>query len=453
MAFRRGEAALRPYWGIIPATWWLVKQTMAFDEAKIYVRSGDGGNGIITFRREKYVPRGGPSGGDGGRGGNVVLRVDPKMHTLAFFERRSHFKANPGGRGGRSDMTGASAPDLVIDVPAGTVVRDAQTGAVLADLVHPNDKIVILKGGRGGRGNARFATASRQAPRIAEKGEPGEERWLTLELKLIADVGIIGVPNAGKSTLLSVVSNAKPKIAEYPFTTLEPNLGVVIYDDRDLVFADIPGLVEGAHKGVGLGHSFLRHIQRTRLLIHLLNGTGDAVLADYSQINSELALYDERLTQKPQLVVFNKMDLPEAQSAWPQVKEALQQRGVEAMAISAATQQNTRELVQRVFQMIATLPDKTLTEPITELPVYDLSEHETAFAVVRIDSHAFRVTGKRIERAAAMTYWDHEEAILRFQKILEVSGIAKTLLEAGIQPGDTVYIGKHELEWADEESF
>src|SRR5690606_5440869 len=277
------------------------------DQVKIYVRSGDGGDGIVAFRREKYVPMGGPAGGDGGKGGDVVLVVDPGLNSLAPFQRGIHFKAKHGQRGGSARKTGASAPDLEVRVPPGTIVRDAASGAVLADLVHAGDRVVVAKGGRGGRGNQHFATSSNQAPRMAEKGEPGEERWLILELRLIADVGIVGVPNAGKSTLLSVISNARPKIADYPFTTrepslgvvggppagtspllsvistarpkiadypfttLEPNLGVVVYDDQDLVVADIPGLVEGAHMGVGLGHSFLRHVQRTRLLIHLLN--------------------------------------------------------------------------------------------------------------------------------------------------------------------------------------
>jgi GTP-binding protein len=423
---------------------------MAFDETKIYVRSGDGGDGMMSFRREKYVPHGGPSGGDGGNGGDVVLRVDTKLHTLVAFQRRVHFKAKAGGRGGSANKTGASASPLVVNVPPGTVVRDAETGAVLGDLVRPDDEVVVVKGGRGGRGNSRFVSASNQAPRIAERGEPGVERWLKLELKLIADVGLVGVPNAGKSTLLSVVSNAKPKIAAYPFTTLEPNLGVVIHDNHDLVFADIPGLIEGAHMGVGLGHSFLRHVQRTRLLIHMLDGATDTVLADYSQINTELALFDENLGEKPQIVVFNKIDLPDAQARWPEVQRALLQRGVEVIPISAATHQNTGDLVKRVFQVMSTLPDEIFTEPVTERPVYDLSDDEMAFDVTRKGTNGFRVSGRRIERAAAMTYWDYEEAVARFQQILETLGVSRALEEAGVQPGDTVYIGNHELEWSDE---
>lgn len=417
------------------------------DEAKIFVSSGKGGDGLMNFRREKYVPRGGPAGGDGGHGGSVVLKVGPKLNTLAFFQHHMHFRAEDGKRGGSSNKTGATAPPLEVAVPPGTVVRDAESGALLADLVRVGDSVVVVRGGRGGRGNARFATSSNQAPRYAEKGEPGEERWLKLELKLIADVGIVGVPNAGKSTLLSVISNARPKIADYPFTTLEPNLGVVLYDDRDLVVADIPGLVEGAHLGVGLGHAFLRHVQRTRVLIHLLNGANDDPLADYNQINMELSLYDESLRGKPQIVVFNKMDLPEAQAHWEKIEADLKSRGIQAMAVSAATQQNIRDLVQRVFQVIAALPEEEPEQ--AEMQIYELPENEFAFTISRGDDGSFRVSGKRIERAAAMTYWDYDEAVLRFQNILETLGISAALEKAGVQVGDSVFIGDFELEWSE----
>lgn len=422
---------------------------MAFDEAKIYVRSGNGGDGLVSFRREKYVPRGGPSGGDGGRGGDVILRVNPKLNTLSVFQKKVHFKAKHGQSGGSALKTGASAENLIIDVPPGTVIRAVETKAVLGDLVHPGEEVVVARGGRGGRGNARFANASNQAPRIAEKGAPGEERWLTLELKLIADVGLVGIPNAGKSTLLSVVSNARPKIAAYPFTTLEPNLGVVTYDGNELVFADIPGLIEGAHMGVGLGHSFLRHVQRTRMLVQVLDGASENVLADYSQINSELALYDERLSERPQIVVFNKIDLPEAQERWPEVEAALNARGVEVMAISAVTQKHIRQLVQRVFETAVDLPRPEIAEPIVELPVYELEDSDLTFNIIREEEGLYRVSGRRIERAANMTYWDYDEAVLRFQDILATLGITKALEDAGVKPGDTVYIGEHELEWSD----
>jgi GTP-binding protein len=422
---------------------------MAFDEAKIYVRSGDGGDGMVSFRREKYVPRGGPSGGDGGGGGDVILRVNHRQNTLSYFQKKVHFKADFGKRGGSTDKTGASADDLIVEVPPGVVVHDAETGQILADLVRRGDEIVVVKGGRGGRGNARFASASNQAPRIAEKGEPGEERWLRLELKLIADVGLVGVPNAGKSTLLSVVSAAKPKIANYPFTTLEPNLGVVTYDDSELVFADIPGLIEGAHMGVGLGYSFLRHIQRTRVLVHLLDGSSENPLADFSQINSEMALFDDSLAQKPQIVVYNKIDLPSASERWSEIETELKQRGVHAMAISAVTQQNTQQLVQRVFQLMSTLPEPEYLHPMTESPVYELPEDALTFDVIHEEDGIFRIKGKRVERAAAMTYWEYEDAVLRFQDILETLGVSKALQDAGVKVGDTVYIGDHELEWAD----
>jgi GTP-binding protein len=417
------------------------------DKVKIYVESGAGGNGTVAFRREKYVPKGGPAGGDGGRGGDVILRVNPALNTLSAFSRKVHFKAARGENGMGSNKTGSSAAHVTIDVPPGTVVRDAETEDVLADLVEPGETVVVAKGGRGGRGNQHFATSRRQAPRMAEKGEPGEERWLILELKLIADVGIVGVPNAGKSTLLSVISNAKPKIADYPFTTLEPNLGVVIYDNRDVVVADIPGLVEGANRGVGLGHSFLRHVQRTKLLIHLLNGASEDPLADFNQINVELALYDERLKDRPQIVVFNKMDLPDAQQKWVDIEPKLRALGYEPMAISGAAQQGVDKLIGRMFETLDSLPktSKTVETPIYMLP----DEDEKLFWIDRDDEGILTVHGKRIERAAAMTYWENEEAVMRFQRILDALGIAAALREAGVEEGDTVVIGKHELEWSD----
>ncbi len=421
---------------------------MFVDEAKILVKSGDGGDGMIAFRREKYVPHGGPAGGDGGKGGDVILKVNPNLNTLAFFYNQNRFRAERGGKGGSSNKTGANAPDLEIEVPAGTVVRDADSGELLADLTQAGERFIAAKGGRGGKGNSRFVTPANRAPRIAEKGAPGEERWLKLELKLIADVGIVGVPNAGKSTFLSVISNARPKIAPYPFTTLEPNLGVVIYDHRDLVFADIPGLIEGAHMGVGLGHSFLRHVARTRVLIHLLNGESDDPVADYNQINTELTLYDEALAQKPQIVVLNKLDLPAVAERWPQIEAALAKRGVQALAISAMTRQGVQQVVQRAFEAVAQLP--AVQDPLNdELPVYELPTAEPIFTIERDSSGSFIVKGKRIERAASMTYWDHDESIMRFQKILEALGITEALQQAGVKVGDTVFIGDFELEWSD----
>lgn len=421
---------------------------MLVDEAKIFVASGKGGDGIIAFRREKYVPRGGPSGGDGGRGGDVIVRADSKLNTLYYFRKQVHFKAKPGSSGGSSNKTGADADPLIVRVPVGTVVRDAETGGLIADLVRDEAEITVARGGRGGKGNSHFKSSANQAPRIAEKGEPSVERWITLELKMIADVGLVGVPNAGKSTLLSVISNAKPKIADYPFTTLEPNLGTVIYDNLDLVVADIPGLIEGAHEGIGLGHSFLRHVQRTRLIIHVLDGASDDPIADYNQITTELALYDERLAERPEIVVVNKMDMPEVREYWELLKEQLEKRGVEnPMAISALTRENITPLIQRVFEMMANLPEAE-TEESTEVPVYELEESDMSFDV-EVEDGIYYVTGERIERAAAMTYWDYEEAVNRFQKTLEILGVSEALEKSGVKSGDTVFIGEFELEWSE----
>src|SRR5512133_66660 len=326
---------------------------MFVDEARIFVRSGKGGDGMVHFHREKYVNRGGPDGGDGGRGGDVFLEVKLALNTLANFRHTSRFLAPDGGKGGPNNMSGRGAKDLSIPVPPGTLVYDDATGELLADLVEPGQRLLVAKGGRGGRGNQHFATPSRQAPRIAEKGEPGEEKFLRLELKLIADVGLVGMPNAGKSSLLAAVSNATPKIADYPFTTLEPNLGVVELDpDTTMVLADIPGLIEGAHMGVGLGDAFLRHIQRTRVLIHLLDGLAEDPLADFSQINSELALFDPALADKSQVVGFNKMDMPEAQAHWPRVKAELEQRGYDVLPISALTRENLKPLLWKAHELL-----------------------------------------------------------------------------------------------------
>ena len=421
---------------------------MLVDEAKIFVASGKGGDGMVSFRREKYVPRGGPSGGDGGRGGDVILKANDNMNTLYAFQKSVHFKAKPGGKGGSSNKTGAAAEQLIVHVPAGTLIRDAETGGLIADLVSPESEAVVVRGGRGGRGNARFKTAANQAPRLAEKGEPGSERWITLELKLIADVSLVGVPNAGKSTLLSVVSNAKPKIAEYPFTTLEPNLGTVIYDNKDLVFADIPGLIEGAHLGIGLGHAFLRHVQRTSLIVHLLDGAADDPLADYNQIRAELALYDEKLAQRPEIVVVNKVDVPEAREYLDLLTESLAERGIDSpLAISALTRENVNRLIQRVFELAASLPPRS-EETQAEAPVYELDDADLSFEL-EVNDGVYYVSGDRIERAAAMTYWDYDEAVSRFQKTLEALGVVAALESAGVQSGDTVFIGDFELEWSE----
>jgi GTP-binding protein len=325
------------------------------------------------------------------------------------------------------------------------MIHDADTGEFVADLVEDGQRVLVVKGGRGGRGNAAFASPTNQAPRIAEHGEPGQERWLHLELKLIADVGVIGMPNAGKSTLLSVVSAARPKIAAYPFTTLQPNLGVVSVDDyQTFVVADVPGLIEGASEGAGLGHQFLRHVERTRLLIHLLDGAGTDPLADYETINRELGQFSERLAAKPQIVVLNKMDLPDAQAWWPLVQEAMQGRGIEAYAISAVSTQGVQELMRRTFALLQTLP---ATEVLPEAPaVFRPAEREEDFAVER-EEDGWRVRGTRVERVAAMTPFALSEAVARFQRQLRAMGVVEALEEAGVQPGDSVRIGERELEW------
>ncbi len=421
---------------------------MFYDEARIYVKAGDGGNGAVAFRREKYIPFGGPAGGDGGKGGDVILRVDPHMSTLYRYRRQRHFRAQRGQHGRGKNQHGARGKDLVLPVPPGTVVRDAETGEVLADLTEPGQTFVAARGGRGGRGNARFATPTNQAPRMAEKGEPGEERWLLLELKLLADVGLVGKPNAGKSTLLAAISAARPKIAPYPFTTLEPNLGVVVFDDySSLVVADIPGLIEGASQGAGLGHEFLRHVERTRVLIHLLDGLSPDPLADFRAINEELVAFDPRLGEKPQIVAFNKMDLPEVRERWPAVREALEREGWEVRAISALTGEGCRELLYRAAQIVAETPAAPVVVP--EVPVIRPTKDPRAFTIER-EGDGWRVRGEVIERVAARTRWGLEEAVQRFQRTLERLGITQALEEAGVREGDTVYIGDVELEWREE---
>lgn len=418
------------------------------DEAKIYVRAGKGGDGIVHFRREKYVPKGGPDGGDGGRGGDVVLVVNPHLNTLASFRHQRRFVAANGGRGGPNNRTGKSGEDLLVEVPPGTLVFDADSGELLGDLTEPGQRLVVARGGRGGRGNARFATPRNRAPRMAERGEPGEERNLRLELRLIADVGLVGVPNAGKSTFLAAVTNARPKIAPYPFTTLVPNLGVAELDETTtLVLADIPGLIEGAHQGIGLGHDFLRHVQRTRVLLHLLDGLSEDPVADFAQINTELAFFDEQLAEKPQVVAFNKMDLPEVRARWPEVKAAIEARGYEVFPISALTREGVRQVLWRVYARLQEAPPP---QPEEALPVYRPAEDPRAFTLEKV-ADGFRVHCQALERAAAMTYWELEASVRRFHRILEALGIDQALREAGVRPGDTVYIGDYALEWVDEE--
>lgn len=419
------------------------RKGLFFDEVIIQVRAGRGGNGCVSFRREKYVPFGGPNGGHGGAGGSVYLRVNPQLNTLLPFVHQRHFAAENGQHGMGKGMHGRNGADLYIEVPPGTTVRDAQTGELLGDLTQPSQELLVARGGRGGRGNEAFKSPTHQAPRFAEKGVPGEERALRLELRLIADVGLVGKPNAGKSTLLARVSAARPKIADYPFTTLIPNLGVVEVGGRTFVMADIPGLIEGAHSGAGLGLQFLRHVERTRLLVHLLDGSSPDPAADYAAINRELAMYSAKLAAKPQIVVLNKLDLPEARARWAPLRQEL---GEEVLGISAVTGEGVSGLLRVIVERLEELP---VEEPMEELPVLRPLEarESTAFTVEKLSEGVFRVRGEEIERLALMTDWSNDEAIERFERMMIARGISARLEEEGVRPGDTVYIGEIELEW------
>lgn len=421
---------------------------MFYDRAKIYIRSGDGGDGMISFRREKHVPLGGPDGGDGGKGGDVIFTTNLHLSSLIRFHRSNHFRSGDGQHGGTKNRTGANGEERRLEVPPGTLITDAETGAILADLTEPGQEQVLLRGGRGGRGNARFVSSVRRAPRLAERGEPGKELWLQLELKLIADVGIVGVPNAGKSTLLSVVSAARPKIADYPFTTLQPNLGVVELDGYEtFVMADIPGLIEGAAEGTGLGHDFLRHIERTRVLLHLIDGASDDPLQDWAMINQELVSYNAHLEDKPQLAVLNKLDLPDAVAWEPLVAEEITRAGFPFCAISAVSGQGVRDMLFRVKQM---LDETSRAEPRAEaLPVITPSDEDHTFRIER-EAGGWRIFGQRVERIASMTYFEFDETLMHFQQLIERMGITDALLEAGVRDGDIVRIGDQELEWGEE---
>ncbi len=419
---------------------------MFIDSVVISVASGKGGDGIVHMHREKYRPKGGPDGGDGGRGGDVILKVNPILNTLNRFHYNQKFAAGAGKNGGPSNRTGKSADDLVIEVPPGTIIYNDESAELIGDLVNPDQTFTIAKGGRGGRGNQHFATSRNQMPLTAERGEPGEELTIRLELKLIADVGLVGLPNAGKSSILAATTNATPKIAAYPFTTLEPNLGVVQLDlDTTLVLADIPGLIEGASEGIGLGFEFLRHIQRTRILIHVLDGLSEDVYSDYVDINAELDMFDERLGELPQIVVLNKMDLPDVESKYEALKDKFSAEGVELMPISAVTHLNLRELMWKAWQRLQELP----SEPVeTQLPLYRAEEDPNAFEIEQTEE-GWIVSGKRIERAAAMTYFDQPGSVRRFQKFMAGIGVDKALRKAGIQEGESVFIGDWELSWQD----
>ncbi len=425
---------------------------MFVDTARIHVSGGAGGNGCVSFRREKFVPRGGPDGGDGGHGGSVVLRVDPGLRTLVDFRYQRHFKAGRGQHGMGSGRHGKNGEDLVIPVPPGTLVRD-DAGNVLGDLTEPGQTLVVVQGGRGGRGNARFATAARRVPRFAERGEPGEAGWIRLELRVLADAGLVGLPNAGKSTLLSRVSAARPKIADYPFTTLVPYLGVVgAGDGRSFVLADIPGLIAGAHQGAGLGHEFLRHVERTRVLVYVLDTSGlegRDPLEDFETLVAELRAYSQDLVRRPAIVALNKLDLPEARARLQTVRRGLAQRGYGAVVpVSALTGEGLPELVQAIAGLLQTLP----AEPAAGPPpgparrVYRPRPRDQAGFKVERDGEVFVLRGPRVERLARRIDWGNEEAVAYFRERLGRMGALRALREAGAGPGDTVRVEGAEFE-------
>ena len=434
---------------------------MFLDEVKIFVRSGDGGNGLVAFRREKYVPKGGPAGGDGGRGANVVFIVDEGLRTFMDYRYQKKFVAPNGENGMSKGMHGRKSKDLYLKVPPGTVIRDTDTGEVLADLVEHEQEVIVARGGRGGRGNCRFATPSNPAPEIAENGEPGEERNLTLELKLMADVGLVGFPSVGKSTLLSITSKAKPKIADYHFTTLAPNLGVVeTKDHRSFIMADLPGLIEGASQGVGLGHQFLRHIERTKVIVHVvdLSATdGRDPYEDYKIINQELGEYNMRLLERPQIVVANKMDIPAAQENLEEFKSKLAADGeeVDIVEISAFTRKNVDNLLYKISDILDSTDPNMLYELDTEEEsmenrvLYKHKPKDETFKITRDDTGAYVVSGPGIERAFLMTDFNRDTSVRRFAQQMRSMGVDDALRERGCKNGDTVKILKGEFEFVE----
>ena len=419
---------------------------MFTDYTKIIIKSGDGGNGAATFRREKYVAAGGPDGGDGGNGGNIYFQVDKDKNTLIDFRYNKKFKAKNGENGSGNHCNGKYGEDLYIKVPIGTVVKDVKTGKVVVDLSKPNQKELILKGGRGGRGNSHFATATRQAPRFSEDGEKGEEKELILELKLLADVGLLGFPNVGKSTFLSTVTEARPKIANYHFTTLEPNLGVVKMKNGDgFVIADIPGIIEGASEGVGLGIQFLRHVERTRLLLHFLDVSGQEgrnPVEDFYAINEELKKYSEKLSTRKQIIVANKIDVIQDEKL---LEEVAKKEGLELYKISGATKQGVQELIDHVSEVLKTLPKEDLIE-IEDKIVYTLEDEKQQCEIKKQDE-VFIVTGKAVERLMGRINIEDNESMYYLQKSLRNMGIEEQLKEMGICEGDTVIIAGWEMEW------
>lgn len=419
---------------------------MFVDQAKIYTKGGDGGNGIVAFRREKYVPMGGPAGGDGGRGGNVIFQADEGLRTLMDFKYRRHFKAERGAHGQGKNMHGAWGEDLRIKVPVGTVIRDDDNDEVIADLTVNGQEAVVARGGKGGRGNSRFVSSINKAPSYSENGEPGEERWIRLELKLLADVGLVGFPNAGKSTLIARISAARPKIADYPFTTLVPNLGVVQTRNHDsFVVADIPGLIEGAHQGAGLGHDFLRHVERTRVLLFILDAAqteGRDVLEDYRILQAELGLHNPELLKRPFIVVANKMDIPGAAENADRLREAL---GLEISLISGVSGQGVDELLDKTYQLLCSIPPEII---IGEAPVVRRYQSVEPF-VIKIVDGIYEVSGYRIEKLFNITNFNSDEGLLRFQQTVKKMGLEDALREKGIKEGDTVRIKEMEFDFTE----
>ena len=417
---------------------------MFLDRVRVTVRGGNGGNGVISFRREAHVPRGGPDGGDGGRGGDVVLRVDASTSTLSELRFARTLAAKAGGHGAGKNRSGKAGQDLVVRIAPGTIVRDLGTGEVVADLVSPGEELVIARGGRGGKGNARFVSSVRQIPRIAEDGQQGEEREVELELKLIADIGLVGLPNAGKSTLLAALTRASPKIAAYPFTTLTPNLGVARLEDRELVVADLPGLIEGAHSGAGLGEEFLRHVERTRFLVHVVDAARDDPADDIRVIEAELAAYGHGIPELPRIYALNKTDLPDARERITALTRSL--APARAFPISAASGDGVPALRAELFARVAQAPPAVKTEPAERRIAFQGSGREWT---VTKEQGGFRIAGDRVERLAGGIDWESPEASAYFHRMLGRTGVERELRKQGVKEGDTVRIGKLELEWKD----
>ncbi len=424
---------------------------MYTDYTKIFVKSGNGGNGAISFRREKYVAAGGPDGGDGGKGGDVYFITDKDSNTLINFRYNKKFKAENGQNGSGARCNGKQGQDLYIKVPIGTVVKDAETGEIVADLSEEDSKELVLPGGRGGKGNTHFATSTRQAPRFAQSGEKGIEKELILELKSLADVGLVGFPNAGKSTFLSVVTDAKPKIADYPFTTLNPNLGVVKTDDENsFVIADIPGLIEGASDGIGLGIQFLRHIERTRLILHLIDVSGFQgrnPVDDFYSINNELKNYSEKLTKKKQIIVATKLDVAQDDTLYKELEKVAKKEGLEIFKISSITKQGLKELLVRVEDLLKEIPKENLIE-LNQRKVYKLNEDKNEFQIVR-EEDMYVVIGPAVEKLMSRVNLEDTESMYYFQRKLDELGVNEALKEAGVKEGDTVKVVDWELEWYD----